>query len=167
MRAVARIYESIIAGLAALAGLIVAAMVVAIVVDVAARNLGFVPPAATVALTEYALLYFTMAAAPWLTRQKAHVTVLVVLDRLAPAARARAAVIVALVCAGVSFALAALAGVLMADSLRLADIEPRSIDVPRWLLFLPLLVGFFFTGTEFLRAVARGEDVTRGAAERL
>jgi TRAP-type C4-dicarboxylate transport system permease small subunit len=167
MHALARCYDAIIAGLAMLAGLIVAAMVAVIVVDVAARNLGLVPPAATVALTEYALLYFTMAAAPWLTRQKGHVTVLVVLDRLGPAARARAALVVALVCAGVSFVLAGLAGALMVESLRLADVEPRSIDVPRWLLFLPLLVGFFFTGTEFVRAALRGEDVTRGQAERL
>ncbi|MDX2143864.1 MAG: TRAP transporter small permease subunit [Rhodospirillaceae bacterium] len=153
-----RLYDAVIRGLSALAGGILAAMILVIVVDVAARNLGFVPPAATVALTEYALLYFTMAAAPGLTRAKGHVTVRVILDRLVPASRAVAGRMIAVICASICLVLACLAAVLLAESVLLADVEPRSIDLPRWLLFLPLVVGFFFSGTEFLRFIAIGED---------
>jgi TRAP-type C4-dicarboxylate transport system permease small subunit len=164
-----KIYDGAIRALAALAAATLAAMMVVIVVDVLARNLGFVPPAATVALTEYALLYFTMAAAPALTRAKGHVAVRVVLDRLSPQARAAAGRVIAAVCALICFVLAALSGVLLAESIALGDVEPRSIDVPRWLLFLPLTVGFFFTATEFVRFILRGEDALgeAGAAERL
>jgi TRAP-type C4-dicarboxylate transport system permease small subunit len=158
MAVLSRLYDLLIRGLSALAGAILAAMILAIVVDVAARNLGFVPPAATVALTEYALLYFTMAAAPGLTRARGHVTVRVVLDRLAPKARAMAGRAITALCAFICLVLAALAAALLAESLLLADVEPRSIDLPRWLLFLPLAVGFFFSGTEFLRFIAVGED---------
>lgn len=167
MTALARLYDGVIGGLAALAGVIVAAMVVLIVVDVAMRNLGLEPPAGTIALTEYALLYFTMAAAPWLTRRRGHVTVLIVLDRMTPGARHRAAVVVALMCAAIALALSILSGTLMAESLMLGDVEPRSIDTPRWLLFLPMMIGLFFTATEFLRAVLRGEDVTAGQVEKM
>lgn len=167
MAAIGKIYDHIINGLAALAGTIVAAMVVLIVVDVAVRNLGLEPPAATVALTEYALLYFTMAAAPWLTRQKGHVTVLIMLDRLTPAARRRAAAVIALTCAAISLTIAGVSGWLLIESLALGDVEPRSIDLPRWLLFLPLFVGMLFTATEFVRFVVRGEDVTVSAPEKI
>ncbi|MBM3514195.1 MAG: TRAP transporter small permease subunit [Alphaproteobacteria bacterium] len=167
MAGIGKVYDTLINGLAALAGAIVAAMVALIVVDVALRNLGFEPPAATVALTEYALLYFTMAAAPWLTRQKGHVTVLIVLDRLSLESRKRAAAAVALACAAISFAIAGLSGVLMIESLVLGDVEPRSIDLPRWLLFLPLVVGMFFTGTEFVRFVLLGDDVTVSSPEKI
>jgi TRAP-type C4-dicarboxylate transport system permease small subunit len=162
-----RVYDGIVNGLAAFAGAIVAAMVVLIVVDVAMRNLGLEPPAATVALTEYALLYFTMAAAPWLTRRKGNVTVLILLDRLAPGVRARAAAGVALFCAAIAFVLSALSTVLLIESLALGDVEPRSIDLPRWLLFLPMTVGLFFTATEFVRFVVRGEDVTVAQPEKI
>ena len=43
--AIVKIYDGVITALAALAGVIVVAMVVVIVADVAARNLGFAPPA--------------------------------------------------------------------------------------------------------------------------
>lgn len=164
---IVRLYDAVIDGLAALAGGIVAAMVVLIVVDVALRNMGAEPPAATIALTEYALLYFTMAAAPWLTRRKGHVTVLIVLDRLSPAARRRWAMTIALVSAAIAFSLALLSAILFVESWALGDVEPRSIDTPRWLLFLPMMVGLFFTGTEFVRFAVRGEDATAGAVDKI
>lgn len=167
LSAALRFYDGIINGLAVFSGAVVAAMMIVICVDVGTRNLGLVPPAATVALTEYALLYFTMAAAPWLTRKKGHVTVLIVLDRLSPPQRRRASAIIAIACAAISFILAAFSAALMFESLSLGDIEPRSIDLPRWLLFLPMLIGMFFTGTEFLRFAVLGEDVTNTSVEKL
>ena len=65
-----RIYDRLINGLAGLSGLIIAGVCLLIAYDVIARNIGLQPPASTVALTEYALLYFTMAAAPYLVRNR-------------------------------------------------------------------------------------------------
>ncbi len=77
-----RAYDAFIEGLAGVAGLLIAAMCGLIVWDVAARNLGLQPPASTVALTEYGLLYFTMAAAPWLVRRRGHIVVEIFYQRL-------------------------------------------------------------------------------------
>jgi TRAP-type C4-dicarboxylate transport system permease small subunit len=164
-----RVYDGVIRALAGVAAATLATMMAVIVLDVLARNLGFVPPAATVALTEYALLYFTMAAAPALTRAKGHVAVRVVLDRLSPAARLGAGRAIAVVCALICFALAALSGLLLIESVGVGDVEPRSIDLPRWLLFLPLTVGFFFSGTEYARFYVIGDDAlgATNVAERL
>ena len=83
-----RLYDRLISGLATLAGLIIAAVCLLIIYDVIARNLGVQPPASTIALTEYAMLYFTMAAAPWLVRTKGHIVVEIVYQRTPPAASA-------------------------------------------------------------------------------
>ncbi len=146
-----KLYNTIITGLAAIAGLILAMMCVLIVVDVSLRNLGFQPLRATVAITEYALLYFTMFAAPYLVRTRGHVVVRVIYDRLDAATKQFLETGVYVICTVVALGLAYVSGSLVFESLVLGDTEPRSIDVPRWILFMPLLIGFFFVGCEFLR----------------
>ena len=82
------LYDRLIIGLAQLAGLMLLAIAAAIVYDVALRNLGFRPPQAISALTEYALLYVTMAAGPWLVRTGGHVTIRTLTDNLPEGFRA-------------------------------------------------------------------------------
>ena len=146
-----KLYDAIVTGLAAIAGLILALMCGLIVVDVNLRNLGFQPLRATVAITEYALLYFTMFAAPYLVRTRGHVVVRVIYDRLDRATKQFLETGVYVICATVALGLAYVSGSLVVESLILGDMEPRSIDLPRWVLFMPLLIGFFFVGCEFLR----------------
>ena len=151
MKTLVKFYNFCVQALAAFSGATIAALALLIVIDVSLRFFGFEPPAATVALTEYALLYFTMAAAPWLVRQRGHVAVRIVFDRLPPTSQKRWEYGIYFLCALVAFSIAIIAGVLLVDSVTLGDVEQRSIDVPRWLLFLPLLVGFFGVATEMLR----------------
>lgn len=151
MTAAAKIYSAFIVGLAAVAGLILAAICLMIVVDVGLRNLGFQPLQATIALNEYALLYFTMFAAPYLVRTRGHVVVRVIYDRLLTGPRQFLETGVYVACIAVSFCLAYVSGALVIESLSMGDVEQRSIDVPRWALFTPLFIGFFFVGCEFLR----------------
>lgn len=158
MKKISALYDLCIHALAVLAGAIVASLAFLIVTDVSLRYFGFEPPAATVALTEYALLYFTMAAAPWLVRQRGHVAVRVVFDHLPPVTQRRWELVIYGLCACIAFSIAIIAGVLLVDSLAIGDVEQRSIDVPRWLLFLPLMVGFFGVGAEMLRFPLTGES---------
>ena len=69
-----------------------------------ARNIGLQPPESTLALTEYALLYVTMAAAPWLVRNRGHVVVEVGYQRIPPALRGHVDRCILLLCALVAFA---------------------------------------------------------------
>lgn len=161
-----RFYDRLIYGLAASAGLLVAATCLLIVYDVIARNLSMQPPASTVALTEYALLYFTMAASPYLVRVRGHIVVEVLHQRLPKAARARLDIIILLLCALVSAIIASLAGLLLLEAVANAEIEIRSLDTPRWILFLPLVIGFALISIEFLRLLARGESLLTSQAMR-
>lgn len=160
-----RVYNALIYGLAGLAGIVVAGVSLIIAYDVAARNLGFQPPASTVALTEYALLYFTMAAAPYLVRIRGHIVVEVVYQRLGPRVQRRLDRAILLLCIAISFVVAAVAGVLLAEAWGRGEVEIRSLDTPRWILFAPLAVGFTLMALEFLRLLVLGESVFRAGSE--
>jgi TRAP-type C4-dicarboxylate transport system permease small subunit len=156
----ARAYSKLIEGLALLSGLIIAGVCLLIVYDVIARNLGLQPPASTVALTEYALLYFTMAASPWLVRTRGHIVVEVMHSRLRGKARAFADRLTLAVCLLVSITVSILATILVAEAMQRGEVEIRSLAMPRALLFAPLAMGFGLMATEFLRLALKGEAVT-------
>jgi C4-dicarboxylate transporter DctQ subunit len=157
---IARTYTRLIEGLAVLSGVIIASVCVLIVYDVIARNLGLQPPASTVALTEYALLYFTMAASPWLVRTRGHIVVEIMHSRLQGAARQFADKLILIICLLVSITICVLATLLTLEALQRGEIEIRSLNMPRALLFAPLIGGFGLMAIEFLRLLVIGEAVT-------
>jgi TRAP-type C4-dicarboxylate transport system permease small subunit len=157
---IGRLYDRLIDGLAIAAGLIIAAVCLLIIYDVITRNLGLQPPASTVALTEYALLYFTMAAAPWLVRRRGHIVVEVMHARLTGVTRMIVDKLILIVCIMVSSTICILATILAIEGWTRGEVEIRSLEIPRYLLFTPLAVGFGLIATEFLRIAIRGEAVT-------
>lgn len=160
-----RAYDRLIYGLAGLAGAMIAGVCLLIVYDVIARNLGLQPPRSTVALTEYALLYFTMAAAPYLVRVKGHIVVEVVYQRLGSGVQKYFDKAILIFCAAVSFIIGTLALMLLLESLGSGEIEIRSLDMPRWLLFAPLAAGFFLVALEFIRLLVNRDSIFRSPAE--
>jgi TRAP-type C4-dicarboxylate transport system permease small subunit len=143
----------------------IAGVCLLIVYDVVARNLGLQPPRSTVALTEYALLYFTMAAAPYLVRVKGHIVVEVVYQRLGGKVQKRLDKVILIFCTIVSTIIGTLALILLLESLGTGEIEIRSLDMPRWLLFTPLAAGFFLMALEFIRLLITGDSIFRSQAE--
>ena len=160
MKTLAALYTRLIEALATLGGVLLAGVCLLIVYDVIARNLGLQPPASTVALTEYALLYFTMAAAPWLVRTRGHIVVEVLHARLGGTPKRCVDRLILLICLAVSATVSALSLLLMIEALQRGEIEIRSLEMPRALLFAPLVIGFGLMATEFLRLAIRDEPVT-------
>jgi TRAP-type C4-dicarboxylate transport system permease small subunit len=144
-------YGRLLGALAALAAAILAAAVVLITLDVAMRNFGIQPPAHTLALTEYGLLYATMLGAPWLLRVHGHVHVEVVVNALPGPARAAADKIVCLLgivaCLAVAWASAEAA----VANFERGTFDMRSFDMPKWLLLAPLPPAFAMMAGEFVR----------------
>ena len=160
-----RAYDRLIYALAGLAGGIIAAVCLLIVYDVIARNLGLQPPRSTVALTEYALLYFTMAAAPYLVRVKGHIVVEVVYQRFSERIQKHLGKAILIFCAVISIMIAGLAVMLLLESLATGEIEIRSLDAPRWVLFAPLVIGFSLMTLEFFRLLVKGESIFKSQTE--
>ena len=161
MNRLARGYDRLIEGLVGFAALIMGAVCVLIIWDVVARNVGLRPPQSTVALTEYALLYVTMAVAPALVRSRGHITIELLHGRVAGPARRWLDRAISVVCIAVSLAVAGLATALAAEAITRGEIDVRSLDVPRAYLFAPLVAGFLLMAIEFLRLLVRGETLAR------
>jgi C4-dicarboxylate transporter DctQ subunit len=160
-----RLYDRLIIGLAGFAGAIIAGVCLLIVYDVIARNLGLQPPRSTVALTEYALLYFTMAAAPYLVRTKGHIVVEVVYQRVSDSFQEHLDKIILVFCSLISLVIATLSTLLMLESVATGEIEIRSLDAPRWVLFAPLAIGFFLMAFEFIRHLMYGDSIFKSQSE--
>ncbi len=163
------IHGWIVSGLALLSGVTLALFTVGICADVVVRSLGFQPPAYTVSLVEYGLLYVTMLSAPWLLRQKGHVYVDMVTRALPPAVRRANELLVYILAAGVCFVLAYAAFDLARDAYVRGDLDTRDFDMPRWLIFSPISLCFLLLALEFLRFLFGNESLYEetGAREQL
>lgn len=155
-----RFYDRLITGLAGLSGITLFVVAAMIMVDVALRNLDQRPPQAISALSEYALLYATMAAAPWLARSGEHVVIQTLTGnlpvKLQAFLRKIILVLATLLCLILAFAALGMA----IESYGRGDVDVRSIDLPRWLLFVPLASGFALLAVEFLRLLILGRTVS-------
>ena len=82
-------YDAVLYGMAWCAGVLIAAMMIVITVDVVVRNLGYQSSGHFFTFTEYALLLVPCLGAPWLVREKGHVYVEILLMHLGRRGRAR------------------------------------------------------------------------------
>ena len=148
MKAIAKAHHHLLTALAAVAGAMLVAIVAAIVYDVSLRTIGLRPPIWTSAASEYALLYITTLAAPWLLRHRGHVYIATFVSALplAPRRIVEKAVylvgaVVCLIIAYVSFDVA----------WRSEGLDIRNFEMPRWLVFVTMLAAFALLTVEFLR----------------
>lgn len=153
----ARAYGRLIELCAALGGAILVAVFLAIVYDVSARAMGYQPPYWTTPFTEYAMLYSTMLAGPWLVRRRGHIAV-DAFARLAPAEIRRTIdIAVCLLCLVVSLLLAYYSAELAFSAWRSGEMDVRAANLPRWTLFAIMPPCFFLIAAEFARMLMLGE----------
>jgi TRAP-type C4-dicarboxylate transport system permease small subunit len=158
MKHAGRAYDALLYGMAALAGALMACMMLAITVDVILRNLGFQSSAHLFTFTEYALLIVPCLGAPWLVREKGHVYVEILLMAMTPAVRQRWAVGIGVACVAVCLVLAWYGVSVTWRNFSLNDIDVRSMDMPRWMIVIFIPLAFLMMAVEFARFLWRGED---------
>ena len=151
LKAAAAAYRFAILALAALAGAMIGLAFLLIVVDVGMRATGFRPPAYTSAVVEYILLYFTLFAAPWLAREKGHVFVDALTSRLRGWARFLVLKLSYLICVATSLVFAVIGFWLLVSAIATPTIDERSIDIPSWVIYLPVGPVFLILAVEFGR----------------
>ena len=157
---ISRLYDRLIVGLAVLGALSLVFITCAIIVDVVLRNTGFRPFQWTSAIVEYVRLFATMAACPWLVREKGHVTIYSFVAKLPRAARlavGRIALVVSIFVLALLCWRSAAVGMEMVAS---RAVDMRSINIPAWVLYAMLSGGFGLMAVEFLRILVRGEVYT-------
>ena len=144
--------------MAIVAGLLMAAMMTTIFVDVVLRNLGYQSSAHFFTFTEYALLMVPCLGAPWLVREKGHIYVEILLMALKPAPRAVLTVAIGILCVAVCAVLAWYGFEVTITDFARNEKDVRSFDMPRWMVigFIPL--SFTMMALEFLRFLVRREN---------
>lgn len=158
MKSIGHSYNTVLYSMAWLAGLLMVAMMVTIVIDVILRNLGFQSSSIFFTFSEYSLLLIPCLGAPWLVREKGHVFVEILLMYLRPRARMRAtqaigvaSIVICVVLAWYGFE------VTLRDFTENRQ-DTRVFDTPRWMLVIWIPLSFMMMAIEFARFLARGED---------
>jgi TRAP-type C4-dicarboxylate transport system permease small subunit len=137
--------------LKALSGAVIFAVFVLIVSDVLIRTAGLKPWQASSVLVEYGLLWFTMLAAPWLARHKAHVFIDAITQLLPVALQRVLAKFVYLTSAFVSLVVCYYSLRLVITAINEGQIDVRAVDMPLWSLLAPIPLCFLLVAIEFLR----------------
>ena len=164
MTPLAALYRRLLDVLAVVAGIILAAMAFAIVVDVAVRNLGLQPPAHTLTLTEYGLLYATMLGAPWLVREKGHVYIELLTAAVSPRARFWLTRVVYALCVLTCAVIFWFSLEVTIAHYGRSVIDVRSFDMPRWLLTASMPLSFGLMTIEFGRFLLGPDSMHTGQA---
>jgi C4-dicarboxylate transporter, DctQ subunit len=151
LRLLLRAFEWVTAALAIVAGIIMVGSFAGIIADVTIRDLGYQSPRAIEPLIEFGLLYITMLGSPWVLRSKGMIIIeslrLVLPQRL----RRALEIVVYSVCAAVCGTLAWYAMSQAILSWVTHEADQRAITIPLYYAYLPMFVGFFLMGCEFLR----------------
>lgn len=151
------LYDRLIRGIALAGAFAFVAAGVLVLADVTLRASGFAPIRASSALSEYALLFGTMAGAPWLVRQKGHIAVTSLVDMAPPGLQRLAGLVGAVISIIVLAVLAWRSAVVGWDKAVGGAVDMRSIAIPEWISYAILAAGFALMATEFLRLILRGE----------
>ncbi len=153
------IYEQTLFSLFALGAAILAAITLLILYDVVARLTGLATFPHTLAATEYGLYYLTLLGAPWLVRIKRHIY-LQLLSAVAPARlRPVLARLCYLLCVIVCAVICWYAGQVTLETWLRGDLEVRSFDMPRWLIFAVMPLSFALLTVEFGRYLLGFDDM--------
>jgi TRAP-type C4-dicarboxylate transport system permease small subunit len=164
VRTLAALYRRLLELLAVIASALLAAMAVAIVVDVVLRNLGLQPPAHTLTLSEYGLLYVTMLGAPWLVREKGHVHIELLTAAVSPRVRFLLTRVVYLLCVLTCVVIFWFGLEVTLDQWWRGVIDVRSFDMPRWLLTASMPLSFGLLTIEFGRFLLGFDSMHTGHA---
>ena len=164
MSAVSAAYSRLIHGLAVLGAAILACVLAGIVVDVSLRTAGFQPLQWYSALTEYSLLFATMLGGPWLVRIKGHVVVESLQLAMPPALRRASGKFAYALCIVLSLLFVWYGGEKAIDAWVSDELDIRSIDMPRWVLYASFPLGFGLMAVEFMRYLLGFDSYYSGQA---
>ena len=159
MKLLGRVYDLLILALAWWAGGAIVATFLAIIADVVMRNLGMRSPAFTSALSEYAMLVATMAAAPMIVRERGHVWVEVIQSFASGRLLRVSGLMAILFCIGICVIMSWYSVAIAFEAAGRGEVDIRSIILPRWFLYAVLAVGFGLCATEFARFLVKREDM--------
>ena len=148
-----KLYDRLLAGLAALSAAAFGALAFIIAYEVTLRWLGFRPPVWPQAISEFTMLYATLFAAPWILRRAEHIQVTTLVAVFTPRGRTVLSRVMSFIGMVVCLVVAWYA---LRVTLTAQGLEIRSFEMPKWIVYAPLPLGFFLLAVEFFRHTLAG-----------
>jgi TRAP-type C4-dicarboxylate transport system permease small subunit len=152
------VFDTLLRGCAAAAGVILAAIVAGIVINVVLRNAFDTPIHGLLDLVEYGLLLITFLGAPWVLSQGAHVAVDLVTSALPRRIARTVARGTALIGCVVSVILVYYSCEAAFTSFQRGSMIRTAIDVPEWWVLSVMPVTFGLISLEFFRQIVHPRD---------
>ena len=159
-----RLLDKICNFLAILAGIYLVAIMFAIVFQASARTFGYSGSSHVFTFSEYGLLYIVMAASPWLVRLKGHVYIEMLTAALPKSVAPGFSRFITLLCVIICALLVWYTGEATLKAFNRADYDMRSLDMPKWLLLVPMPICFALMAMQFTRFVFGPETLHTGEA---
>lgn len=159
-----KLYDTVLFGMAILAGLLLVWLMISVIASVLMRNAGLQPFAWLFTSAEYGLLYMTMLGAPWLVREKGHVHIELVTAALPARLRKIVSRGVAAACVLVCVILTWKGVDLVLTNIERGDFDTRAYYYPRWMLTITFPLSFGLMAVEFSRFVFGRELMHSGEA---
>jgi TRAP-type C4-dicarboxylate transport system permease small subunit len=153
-------FDRVLNALALCAALIIPFMFISIIYDVTTRTMRVFQINWVVAITEYALLYATALAAPWLLREKGHVSMEAFRTILPPRITRPMEIIVIVLCATACLIVTLFAVPITIQNIGVGDMRANFLD--RWLLFVPVVICFALCTVQFIRVLITGQSLYKG-----
>ncbi len=126
-------------------------LVVLVVADVAVRTVGLRPLSWASSTAEYILLYAAFLPAPYLVRHRGHVFVEFLRAPMSPALKRAVERLVYAVCIVICAYLGWVATRSGWTAWHEGSYETRTYDMPKWMVYLPMALGFWLATLEWLR----------------
>ena len=103
----------------------------------------------TIEISEYLQIYFVFFSAAWVLREKGHVTLDIAVNRFGPSGRKTCAIIADILGIAVAAILCIFSGIIAYEQMLLHIPVIKSLEVPKWLIILPIPMGMFLLTVEF------------------
>ena len=153
-------FDRLLNSLALVASAIIPFMFIAIIYDVTTRNLRIGQISWVLGVTEYALLYVTALGAPWLLREKGHVSMEAFRTILPDALNRWIEKLVLVLCMAACIVVTIAAWPVFIQNIGVMDI--RSDILSRWMLYVPVITGFALCTVQFGRFLFTGTSLYKG-----
>lgn len=161
----ANAFGRLLDGLIVAAALILLATVVLVSADIFLRNVSGGSINWANEVSEYALYFMTLLAAPWLLRQGRHVRLDLVLTLVPQRIAWRMEFVADVLGFFVCLVLVRYGSIITLDSWRAGSITIKNLVFPEWWLLAPLPITFFLLAVEFVFRMHRLMTGSRGRRE--
>jgi len=151
MSVIYKVYNYFLQGCALLAGLLLITMILLVISNIIGRSTGLYSQVWTIPVTDYCMQFMVMLAAPAILRRKGHIFMEVLQRYLSGKLRTVVERFVYFICLVVCVGVTWLAGGEAFQSFMQHTFDTRAIDIPAWILYFSLVLGFGLMAIEFAR----------------